>query len=116
MFDPIPQLDIFLEQILHVLASLSEALALVREPRTALFDDVIVRCEIDQIAFARDAFAVHDVELGLAERRSAFVLNNLYAGSISDHAVAVLDRTDAANIQTDARVKLQSLSACRRFR
>ena len=34
--------------------------------------------QIEQIAFARNAFAVEDVELGLAERRRHFVLHDFH--------------------------------------
>src|SRR2546425_13254669 len=58
-----------LKSLLRILAALAQAFAFVREPSATLFDYAIVRSEIEQVAFARNAFAVHDVELGLAERR-----------------------------------------------
>jgi hypothetical protein len=57
------------QELLRVLATLADALAIEREPRAALVDDVRLGREIDEIAFARDALSINDVELGL--RREA---------------------------------------------
>src|SRR5215831_5521192 len=57
-------LRVVLEELLGVLAALAEALAVEREPGAALLDDPLVDGEIQQVARARDAFAVHHVELG----------------------------------------------------
>src|SRR5688572_27495563 len=55
---------VFLEELLRVLAALAEALPPVREPGARLLNDPFVDRQIDEIACARDAFTVHDVELG----------------------------------------------------
>ena len=57
------------EELLHVLAALAELLAFVGEPRTRLLHDAEVDGDVEQRALAADALAVHDVELGLLERR-----------------------------------------------
>src|ERR1700680_1447605 len=62
-------LRVVLEELLGVLAALTEPLAAEGEPRAALLNDTLVHGEVDEIASARDALAVHDVELRLAERR-----------------------------------------------
>src|SRR4030095_5807668 len=116
VLDPIPKLVIFFEKVLHVLASLAEAFAFVREPRTAFFDDVVVRRDIDEIAFAWDAFAVHDVEFRVAKRRCAFVLDDLHTRPVSDDAIAILDRTNTPNIKPEAHIELKSFSRGWRFR
>ena len=72
--------------------------------------------EIEQIARARDAFAVHHVELGFAERRRDLVLHDLHAGAAADDDVAVLDAGDAADVDADRRVELQRAAAGRGFR
>ena len=45
----------------------------------------MVHADVEQIAFARDAFAVENVELRLAERRGHLVLDDLHAGAIAGH-------------------------------
>src|SRR5689334_1082273 len=60
---------VLLEELLGVLAALPDALGLVAEPGARLFHDVVVHRQVEHVAFAGNAFAVHDVELGFAERR-----------------------------------------------
>src|SRR5438477_6978363 len=91
---------LILQSLLCVLATLAEPLALIREPRTTLFNYAIVRREIEQVAFLRNAFAVHDVELGLAERRRDFIFRDFHLRTIADDAIAVLNGADAANVET----------------
>src|SRR5438046_8903305 len=83
-----------LKSLLRVLATLAQTFAFVRKPRATLFDHAIVGGEIQQVALARNAFAVHDVELGLAERRCDFVLRHFHFSAIADDAIAVFDRAD----------------------
>jgi hypothetical protein len=71
--------------------------------------------EIEQVAFARYAFAVHDVELRFAKRRCAFILHDLYTCAIADRLIAFLDRSDAANVEPQAGVEFQRLAARRSF-
>src|SRR4029077_11576701 len=66
---------------------------------------------VDQIAFARNAFAVDDIELGLAERRGDFVLHNFRAGARADDAVTFLDGLNAANIHADRGEEFQGATA-----
>jgi len=42
MFDPVSKLRVFFQKLLDVVTSLPEAFAFIREPRTALLDDVVV--------------------------------------------------------------------------
>src|SRR5437016_9426318 len=102
-----------LKSLLGVLATLAQAFAIVREPRTTLFDHAMVGGEIQQVALARNPFPVHDVELGLAERRCDFVLRDFHFSAIADDAVAVFDRADAANIEPQRGIKLQRATAGR---
>src|SRR2546423_6115958 len=100
-----------LQCLLRVLATLAESLALVREPCTTLFNYAIVRREIEQVAFLRNAFAVHDVELGLAERRRDFIFRDFHLRAIAHDAIAVLDRADATNVETKRRIEFQRATA-----
>ncbi len=72
--------------------------------------------EIDQLADLGDALAVHDVELDLLERRRDLVLDDLDAGLVADHLVALLDRADAADVEADGGVELQRVAAGGRLR
>src|SRR5215468_10556314 len=83
-----------LEEAFGVLAALADALAVVGEPGARLFDHARLDAEIDQLAALRHAFAVHDVELDLLERRRELVLDHLDAGLVADDLVALLDRAD----------------------
>src|SRR5438128_330801 len=48
----LPQgLRIVLHRLLRVFAALAETLAFIREPRAALFDDAVIGCEVEQVAF-----------------------------------------------------------------
>jgi len=60
-----------------VVLALADALAAVAVPGAALFDHVAGRAEVEDLAFARRAFAVEDVELGRLERRRDLVLDDL---------------------------------------
>ena len=51
VFELLANIVVVLEELLGVLASLADALALVAEPRAALFDHVLSHAEIDQVAF-----------------------------------------------------------------
>jgi hypothetical protein len=72
---------VLLQEGADVLAALSDALALVAVPCAALVDDVVEHREIEDVALARDALAVENVELGVAERRRYLVFNDLYLGA-----------------------------------
>src|SRR5215471_1450220 len=99
------------QELLGVLASLAESLAAVRKPGTAFLDDSLVDADVDEIAVARDAFAVHHVELRLAERRSHLVLHNFDACAAADDDVAVLDARNPADVQPNGGVELERPTA-----
>src|SRR5688572_15059866 len=116
LFDLLERLRIFAQEALGVFAPLSEPLAAIREPGTALFDDAFVDGEVEQISLARDAFAVHDIEFGFTERRGDLVLDDLHARATTDDRVAILDAGNAANIDAHRRVELECAATGRRFR
>ena len=69
--------DVFVlfQELLGILAALADALATIAEPGAGFLNDVVQNAQIEHVAGAGDAFAVHDVELGLAEGRGGLVLN-----------------------------------------
>src|SRR5262249_30203066 len=89
--------------------ALADALAVVGEPGARLFDHARLDAEIDQLAALRHAFAVHDIELDLLERRSELVLDHLDAGLVADHLVALLDRADPADVEAHGRVEFERM-------
>src|SRR5262245_15715830 len=101
------EVRVLFEEVLDVLAALAETLAGKREPRAARLDDLVPHVQIDQVAFARDAFAVHHVELRFAERGSHLVLDDLDARASADDRLAVLDRTNASNVDANRCVELE---------
>ena len=67
--------------------------------------------ELDDLAFARDALAVEDVEQRLAERRRDLVLDDLDPRLVADDLLAALDGADAADVEADRRVELERVAA-----
>ena len=57
--------------------------------------------------------AVHDVELGLLERRRHLVLDHLDPDPVADRLGAVLERLDAADVEPDRGVELERPAARR---
>src|SRR5712692_5568011 len=55
------------EELARILAALANALALVAEPSAGFLEQVEIHGQIDEVTFARDAFAVHDVEFSFTE-------------------------------------------------
>src|SRR3954468_4767606 len=55
------------EEVARVLLALAELVAVVGVPGARLANDLVLDTEVDERAFARDADAVQDVELGLLE-------------------------------------------------
>src|SRR5512146_323697 len=104
-----------LEVQLCVLTPLADLLTVVAVPRARLVDDPRLGRNIEHQARVADAFRVHDVELGLLERRRHLVLDDLYADVRSDDVFLVLDRPDATNVEPNRRVELERLATGRRL-
>src|ERR1051326_3338343 len=115
-FDPAAVLRVLLQELSRIFPALSETFALEREPRAALFDNIFIDGKIQDIPFARDSFAIHDVELSFTERRSNFVLNDLRLRPAADNFLTVLDRGDSSHIDPNRGVKLQRAAAGSRLR
>src|SRR5690606_3614417 len=75
-----------------------------------------LHAQIDDFAFARNAGAVHDVELCLLEGRRHLVLDDLDARFVADDFVAFLDGTDASDVETDRRIELERVTTRGGFR
>src|SRR5215813_2674697 len=109
--DLVADVRVALEEILRVLATLADALAVVGEPGARLLDHAGLDAEVDDLAHLGDALAVHDVELDLLERRRQLVLHHLDAGLVADHLVALLDHADAADVEPYRGVELERIAA-----
>src|SRR6185503_6256427 len=109
-------LRVFSQRRLCIFPALAQSFAFVRKPRATLFHRALHHREIQQVTFARNAFAIHDVKFTFAERRRDFVLRHLHFRAIANHAIAVFDRADAPDIESQRRVKLERTPASRRFR
>ena len=110
-FDVVGQVAVVAEELLGVLAALSEPGVAGGEPGAALHDPLVLDAEVDQLADAGDAFAVVDVELGDAEGRGDLVLDHLDADPRADDLVAVLERGDAPDVDANGRVELERTAA-----
>ena len=116
ILDPLGDVWIFLEVDLGVLAALADPNAVVAEPGARLLDQPGLDSEVEDFADLANAFAVHDVELDLLERRRDLVLDYLHAGRIADDVVAILDLAGAADVEADRGVEFQRIAAGRRLR
>ena len=75
--DLVHQRRVVAQELLGVLPALAQADVAVVEPGAALVDELVLDGQVEQVAFAADAAVVHQVELGLAERRRDLVLDHL---------------------------------------
>ena len=116
VFEFVADVRIFLKECAGVFAALAHAFAGVANPCAGLFENAFVHAEVDQVAFARNAFAVENVEFSFAERRGNLVLYDFGARTRADHSVAILDGLNAANVHTHGCVKLERAAAGSRFR
>src|SRR5262249_13150785 len=107
---------VILQELLGVLAALAKPFAIVREPCTALLNNVLLGADIDDAAFLGNAFAIHNIDIRLLKRRRDFVLYNLDLRAVADDVVALFDRLHAANVKTNAGVEFEGASARRRLR
>ena len=96
--------------------ALPELLAVEGVPSPGLLDDAEVGADVEQRALTADALAVHDVELGLPERRSHLVLHDLDPRAATDDLDAVFDGLDAADVEPHRWRRNFSAPAGRCFR
>src|SRR5439155_26057469 len=84
-------------------------------PRARFLDEARLDPEVENLADLADAFAIHDVELDLLERRCDLVLDHFDARRIADDVVAVLDLADAADVEPHRSVEFERIAAGRRL-
>src|SRR5580658_5564821 len=102
---------VLLQEYADIVLALPDTLTLVAVPGAGLVDDALLAAQFDDLALAGDAHAVHDLEFGRAERRGDLVLDHLHAGHVADHFLAILDGTDATDVQPHRGVELQRIAA-----
>src|SRR3989338_470176 len=95
----------------RVILALADLVTLVCIPGAGFFQQFVLHAQFDDLAFARDALAVQNIEECFAERRRDLVLHHLDTRLVADHFVAFLDRADAADIEAHRRVKLERVAA-----
>src|SRR4029079_8649060 len=101
------QFRMLAQEFARVVLALADLLAVVCVPRAGLLDDAVRDTQLDDFAFARNAFAVQDIEQRFAEWRRDLVLDDLDARFVADDFLAPLDRTDAADVESHRRVELE---------
>src|SRR5476649_1672794 len=116
VFDFPRQLRTFFQEGARIILTLADTFAVIAVPGTRLLDDLRIRTQIEDLAFARRAFSIKDVEVGFLERRRDLVLDDLDLGFVADHFVARFDRAGTADVQAHGSVELQGVTAGRRFR
>lgn len=105
---PLSGVGVFFEESAGVVSSLADSFPLVAKPGAGFFHDVFGYPQIDEVAFAGNAFAVKNIEFSFAEWRCHFILHYLGPCTIADDRLSILDGAGAANIHTHRAVELQS--------
>src|SRR2546423_7109797 len=100
----------------RILAALSEPLVSEAEVRAGLLDDLPLERGVENASLPGDPGAVDDVELGLLEGRRDLVLHDFDANAVADRLDALLERLDAADVESHRGVELQRAPAGRRLR
>src|ERR1700735_2466325 len=112
--DLVGHLRIRLQAGFGVFPALAQPYPVERKPGARLLHHTGLDAEVDQFAHLGYAFAIHDVELNLLERRRDLILDHLDPRLVADHLLALLDRADTTNIEADGGVKLERIAArCR---
>src|SRR5260221_13661575 len=110
LFDLGGDVRIGLEELAGVVASLADTLAVPGKPSAGLLDHSGLDAQIDDLADLGDAFAIHDVELDLAERRRDLVLDHLDPDVVADDLVAHLHRPGAAGVEANRSGEFQGVA------
>ena len=72
--------EILTQEVLGVLAALTETNIAIGEEGATLLNDLEFGCQVEHITRSGNAFVEHDVELCRAERRRDFVLYHFARG------------------------------------
>src|SRR5439155_15297180 len=75
-FDLAREPGVFLQEVARVVLALPQPVAVVDVPGARLLEHAEIDADLEHLAFARNAVAVHDVELGLLEGRRHLVLHH----------------------------------------
>src|SRR5690606_38436319 len=110
------QIRVLLEELLGVLPALPEAHVTVGKPRAGLGHDLVLAGHVQDDAEVGDAYAVHDVELGLINRRRQLVLADLDAGAGADEVRTMLDGIHPPALHPNGGGKLKRPPARGRLR
>ena len=105
------ELRFFAEEFFDGFATLTESFAIVFEEGAGLVHDAVLDSEVEHVADFGDAFVVHDVKLGGAERCGDFVFDDFDLCAVAGDIVAFFDLADATNVETDGSVKLEGVAA-----
>src|SRR5437016_2204954 len=108
-FDLAREPGVFLQEVARVVLALPQPVAAVDVPGARLLEHAEIDADLEYFAFARNAVAVHDVELGLLEGRRHLVLHHLDARLGADHLVALLDRADPADVHAHRGIELERI-------
>src|SRR5476649_1405947 len=116
VFDFPRQLRTFFQEGARIILTLADTFAVIAVPGTRLLDDLRIRTQIEDLAFARRAFSVQDVEMRFLEWWRDLVLDDLDLGFVTDHFIARFDRAGAADIEAHGSVEFQRIAAGGGFR
>src|SRR5689334_25354880 len=86
-----PHVGVIFQKLPDIFPALPNTLSLIAKPGAALLDEVLRHAEVEQIAFARDALTVNDVEFRLAEWRSHLIFHYFNFGPVAGDSLAVLN-------------------------
>lgn len=90
LFDLVAKRLILLQKLLHLVAALSQTIAVIAEPRAALFDNIRFHGIIDDFADTGNALAIENVEYNLFKRRRNLVLYDFAFCLVADNLRTVL--------------------------
>src|SRR5579884_737920 len=114
--DGVAELGTFDQSLAGVFSALSDPLAFVAVPGTALFDDLVFGAEVKQVAFFRNPDSIEDIDFSFPKRRGDLVLDDLDLGAITNHRFAVLNGGRATNLGANAGEKFQRAASGGGFR
>src|SRR6266540_4552255 len=104
------------EKLLGVLPALADPVILIGVPGPTLVDKTPLTRQVQEIALARDALAIHHVKLGPPERWRHLVLDDLDAHPAAGGLIAIFDLADPPDIQADGGIKFERIAAGGRLR
>src|SRR5262249_61612188 len=97
------ELRMFLQVLARVVLTLPDPILLVGEPRARLVEHLVLDAELEDLALARDALAVEDVEDRLAERRGDLVLYHPHPPLGAQHLLPPPHAAEAPRARADPR-------------